>query len=269
MPSPFPGMDPYLEAHWGDVHTRVIVYASDALQRSLPRELRARVEERVSVETPDEKARTRIPDVRVIEDLDRPRKRRPSAADGVAVAEPFVIPADEPVTKRFIEIRDIASGNKVVTVIEVLSPTNKLAGPGRAEYLDKREELRAGRVNLAEIDLLRSGPRPYPFHVNALPVAFHTPYQAWVRRAATDDIEVYRISLRESLPNIRIPLRPDDRDAILQLQPLIEKCYENGDYAGEIDYERDPEPPLEGADARWADGLLRKAGRRKRRAKRR
>lgn len=86
MPSPFPGMDPYLERHWGDVHTRLITYASDQLQKILPRDLRARVEERVVVAQWD-RTRSLFPDVRVIET--RPGSGRASRGGTVAaVAEP-------------------------------------------------------------------------------------------------------------------------------------------------------------------------------------
>ncbi len=76
MPSPFPGMDPYLESHWGDVHTSFVTYARDALQKRLPADLRARIEECVSVESPLEKDRKRKPDVRVVEDPRGPGKRQ-------------------------------------------------------------------------------------------------------------------------------------------------------------------------------------------------
>lgn len=269
MPSPFPGMDPYLEAHWGDVHSSLVIYARDELQKYLPGELRARVEERVTVERPFEDDTIRIPDIHVVEHTRHSRKQRRPESNGVAVAEPFVIPADDPVTEGFIEIRDKSSGNRVVTVIEVLSATNKLPGPARNEYLKKRDERRAGQVNLVEIDLLRTGTRPFPFDAHRLPSQYRTPYHAWIRRASTDDLEVYRISLREPLPAIRIPLRSTDKDVVLELQPLIEKCYLNGGYGTDLDYARPPSPPLTGATARWADALLRKAGIRKRRAKRR
>ena len=86
---------------------------------------------------------------------------------------------------------------------------------------------------------------------------------AWARRAANDNLEIYRIALNMPLPAIRIPLRASDDDVPLQLQPLIEQCYANGDYDGDLDYARELDPALNGADKRWADALLRKAGRRK------
>jgi hypothetical protein len=269
MASPFPGMDPYLEQYWGDIHHRLITYASDALQKVLPNDLRARVEERVFVESPTDGYRPIIPDVRVIE---RPRKKPkpPSATAGLAVAEPLIVLTDEEVTQGFIEIRDASSGHRVVTVIEVLSPTNKVPGPGQEKYLQKRQELRDGGVSLVEIDLVRMGKRPLPVGLGNLPLSFRTTYQVWVRRGwELLKVEIYRVPLRERLPVIRIPLRQTDADVPLDLQALIEECYRNGGYEADIDYQTNPYPPLDASDARWANALLRKAGLRSRRRTRR
>ncbi len=123
MPSPFPGMDPYLERHWGDVRTSLVTYARDRLQALLPRNLRARVEERVVVSLFD-RPRSLFPDVRVIE-TERSSRREAKRAGSIAVAQPLVIElADEPETQRFLEIREVSSDSRLVTVLEVLSPSN-------------------------------------------------------------------------------------------------------------------------------------------------
>lgn len=54
MKSPFPGMDPYLERHWRDVHATLVVLSRGMLQPQLGAGLRARIEERLVVELPDE-----------------------------------------------------------------------------------------------------------------------------------------------------------------------------------------------------------------------
>ena len=113
MASPFPGMDPYLERHWGDVHHSLITYARDQLREVLPKDLRARVEERVFVESPEGLMRKIVPGVRVIE-MGR-RKKQARRVSGVAVAEPFIVEIDEPVTEGYIEIIDASSGGRVVT----------------------------------------------------------------------------------------------------------------------------------------------------------
>lgn len=260
MPSPFPGMDPYLEAHWGDIHARLVIYASDQLQGSLPSDLRARVEERVFVETEEGTRRSVYPDVRVIQRPESPRaeKRR---AGGVAVAEPLVLQVqDEPVTEGYVEIVEVGSGHRVITVIEFVGLANKQPGAGRDLYLRKQLELRAGEVNSVEIDLLRSGQYVLSVPQDRIPPEYRTPYRICVRRVTRPlAYEVYRVPLQEPLPTIRIPLRETDEDAILNLQSLIDQCYRNGGY-DDINYSADPTPPLDSQSATWAASLLRERG---------
>ena len=183
MKSPFPGMDPYLEQHWRDVHASLIIYSRDRIQEQLPGGLRCRVEERVVLERDgDTPERSMFPDVRVIE---RPHANGGGQAvaveSGVAVAEPLVVhAADEDQTETFLEIIDVGTGNRVITVIEVLSLSNKLPGEAHDKYVQKRKELRQARVSLVEIDLLREGHHPVAFW--RLPAAYRTHYQVAVRR---------------------------------------------------------------------------------------
>ena len=141
MKSPFPGMDPYLEQYWGDIHSRVAVYASDQLQQQLPSDLRARVEEHLLVSTQNGHARPRrvVPDVTIVE---QPKKRglRPQASGGIALAEPLVLRIPEEMrAQRSIRIVDTRSGNRLVTAIEILSPSNKISAQGRREYRQKQK----------------------------------------------------------------------------------------------------------------------------------
>lgn len=256
--SPFPGMDPYLESHWGDVHHRLITYSCDQIQDELPDELLARVEERVYVEGGADGDRNMYPDVRVIEQ-GRSGRRSSAGASAVAFAEPIIVKLpDEPITEGFIQILDARSNNRIVTCIEFLSPTNKSPGRGREEYIQKQREMSHSGVSFVEIDLLREGK-----HVLVAPKVKQSPYMACVRRGWDLRIaDVYPISLREPLPTIRIPLRVTDADVPLNLQAILETCYRNGRY-GTIDYSVDPEPPLTSGDARWTDKLLRAKGLRK------
>ena len=261
--SPFPGMDPYLEASWGDIHNRLIIYSCDQIQSQLPRDLRARTEERVSVGSQfHDDSRDVVPDLRVVE--------RPLRTEGGSVAvleapadlaQPLLIEEDEPITEGFIQIVDTSSGQHVVTVIEVLSPTNKLRGEDRRLFLRKRRELARGGVNLVEIDLLRIGHRMPPLLRKNLPRDYETPYCVLARRAWSSKFEYYRIPLRERLPKIPIPLRQTDRDVVLDLQAVFDQAYVNGRY-DDTDYALDPKPPLTAADAAWAATLLREKGRR-------
>ncbi len=258
MRSPFPGMDPYLEQFWGDVHHTFITYARGALQKELPSDLVARVDERVFVEPFEGEGRNIVPDVRVVE-RGRPPDQRVGTGNGVAVAEPLVVHLEEsePIRQGFIEIIDIKSGRRVVTVIEVLSPSNKTPGPGRDLYVKKQKELRAGGVSLVEIDLLRTGTRVLSVPLDRIPEGYRSAYAACARRGWKPfEIEYYRIPLRDRLPAISIPLRRDDRDVALDLQSLIDQCYESGRYGDDIDYREQPEPPLGIDDATWAGALL-------------
>ncbi len=264
MASPFPGMDPYLEHYWGDVHQALITYARDQLQADLPSDLRARVGERVFVESATGSERSIYPDLRVMEV--RPRQGRALAVSKTAavVAEPLRFRlSDEPVTQGYIEIIDVATQRRVVTVIEVLSLSNKVHGPGRVLFQQKQQECKDAGVNLVEIDLLRSGPWVLTIEEHRVPPSHRTAYRVSVYRAEEVPIgEFYAVPLRERLPVIKVPLRPKDDDVELDLQPLIDQCYHNGGYDEDINYQGEPDPPLDPADARWADALLRKKRRR-------
>jgi hypothetical protein len=258
--NPFPGMNPWLEWHWGDVHTSLTTYARDQLQPQLPPGLRARVEEYVAVESDEEweDAGDRFsPDVRVVE--------QPgiavSAGAAMAVAdvtEPLVVPRKtEPATLHYIQIVDTKTGHRVVTSIEFLSHANKATKAGREQYREKQRTMLDGRVNLVEIDLLRSGVWVLAVEKKLAPKAYRQPYRVCVVRADRQHVaEIYPVSLRKPLPAIRIPLRSQDDDVRLELQTLLDATYVNGGYE-DIDYARDPRPPLTGSDADWTDQLLR------------
>ncbi len=268
MKSPFPGMDPYLEAHWGDVHTRLIVYTGDQLRPQLPGDLKVRVEERISVQDPDSNERPvgYVPDVRIIAKLPEGSFSPSSAASATLVldaADPVLVPRmAEPATERTLQILDTRSGNRIVTTIEILSPANKLDAKGRAAFRKKQWQLAESGVNLVEIDLLRDGEYVLIAPWEAVPASCRGTYRVAVSRATDpENIEMYRVPLRARLPTIRIPLRAGDRDVLLNLQALIEAAYENGGY-DDIDYRGEPEPPLWKEDADWANELLRVAQRR-------
>lgn len=262
MKSPFPGMDPYLEQHWHDVHTTLIVLSRAALQAQLGDGLRARIEERLIVESNAEEYRDIYPDVRVFERGFPESERRSSPEGAVAVAEPLLVSNPGIRKQRFIEIIDVGSGGKLITVIEFLSPSNRLRGDGRDQYLQKQDEIIHAGINFVAIDLTRAGRRQFGYPISNLPDAYQTPYLVCVFRGFTwNRFEFYRVPLQEPLPAIRIPLRVDDEDARLHLQPLIERAYVEGAY-DDIDYSKPPRPPLEGNDGAWAEALLRSAGKR-------
>jgi Protein of unknown function (DUF4058) len=218
MKSPFPGMDPYLERHWGDVHHSVITYIRDWLQPRLPSDLRARMEERVYIDLPNPQRAEYDPDVRVVERPQNSEAARPATAVAepstateaehgeLLPTKPLLIHLDiEPVTEGYIEIIDVKSGHRVVTAIELLSLANKRAGKGRRLYLKKRKDQQSAGVNTVEIDLLRSGRRVLMVGTEQIPPSDRTTYQVCVWRGSRPNlVEVYRVPLRERLPVIGV-----------------------------------------------------------------
>lgn len=255
----FPGMDPYLETAplWPGVHNSLVVYTRDVLQPQLRPRYVAAIEERVYVAGPDREVR---PDVSVRQ------TRRERRSGGTALLEadaPVVVVAPaEPVRESYVAILDLTAGQRIVTVIEVVSPSNKYAGAGRESYLAKQTEVLGSDVHLVEIDLLRAGP-----HVLAVPESLAQArgksydYLVCVNRAEgpRDRYELYPRRLADRLPRLRIPLADDDPDAVLDVQAVLVQTYEAGRYRDRIDYARPCEPPLSGDDRVWAEGLVRAA----------
>ena len=162
--------------------------------------------------------------------------------------------------QRFIEIRDASDGGRLVTVVEFLSPSNKV-GAGREEFARKREELLAGGANVVEIDLVRAGHWELLLRPFVPPSAGRTAYRAVMFLPGSERLRwptafFHPMPLREALPSIRIPLRPDDRPAEVSLQSLVDDAYENGRYGLSMRYDRPPDPPLDADDAAWAAGRV-------------
>lgn len=252
----FPGMDPYLEskALWSGVHGRLVVYIADLLAPRIRPRYATTVEERVYVEGPD---RMVVPDVSVR----RTWSEEPAGGVAVAVLEadaPVVVLAPtEPIRETYVAILDLQAAQKIVTIIEVVSPTNKYAGPGRESYLAKQEQVLSSDVHLVEIDLLRQGP-----HVLSIPeasvrtrAATTYDYLICVNRAAgrRDRYELYPRRVRDRLPRIRIPLAEGDSDTVLDVQAVVNQAYEAGAYRDRIEYGRPCDPPLSGDDLAWGN----------------
>jgi hypothetical protein len=260
MPSPFPGMDPYLEGPglWPDVHHELMSVMRELMMRRLRPKYHVRVEERVYISDENDPGReVIIPDLRIgdaARDETRDWGAEEMAVGYVAVAEPVVLTTliDDEIHEPFLEVID-RQERLVVAVIEILSPTNKVSGSrGRASYLEKRQEVMASPSHLVEIDLLRAG------------VAIHTrellpPADYYVhvsRKAQRPKGIVWPILLTQRLPVISIPLRPEDPDVPLDLQEVLNTAYDRAAYDLAIDYRREPVPPLTESQQRWAQTLL-------------
>jgi hypothetical protein len=264
MPSPFPGMDPFLEHPelFPDLHDSLIAFLRDSLNEALPEPYYASIGSRVWVEASQ---RPIGPDVKVLRP-EVPTPKRESSSPGVAVAE---VVATEPITIRvayeeirepFLEIYASPRKARLITLIEVLSPTNKTAGShGRGLYVQKQREALLGQVNLVEIDLLRCGE-----HTTAVPrdqviaraglFDYHVCVHSFEHLG---DYVVYPVSLRLRLPVIAIPLLPGDAPSQVDLQALLGRCYETGRYSHQVDYNQPvPAPPLRPDQVAWVEELL-------------
>jgi hypothetical protein len=264
MKSPFPGMDPYIEDRglWADFHTKLIGEIERALASLLPERYFVQTGERsyvVLAGTNGKEEKPFYPDVGV---ETAARERVPPAGGGVAVAESAAETAavtmrafiDEHFRENFIEIYEADPEVRLVTCLEVPSPSNKRRGTeGWEQYLRKRNALLLGSANLVEIDLLRRGQRmpmvePWP----------NSPYYLLVgRQSRVPYCRVWPVPLRQPLPEVPVPLASPDPDIALSLQPLIEAVYERSRYARRIDYTRPLTPPLGPEETAWLEQQVR------------
>jgi hypothetical protein len=259
MPSPFPGMDPYLEGPrlWPDVHHSLISGIRQQLNPQLRPKYVARIEERVYIsDETDLGRRAIVPDIHVT----APNRTQSvewrgslASAEPVASAITVIELIEQEIREPRIEILDL-DRRTVVTVIEVLSPTNKLRGSeGRREYLKKRRSVLASTTHLVEIDLLREG-APV-FAGQDLPA--HD-YGIYVSRALADDRQglYWPILLSQRLPEVAIPLNSGDPDVRLDLQSVLQEQYDDAGYEMDIDYSSDPDVSLVPGAVEWVNELL-------------
>jgi hypothetical protein len=260
--NPFPGMNPFFEQRWPGAHSSLITYIGDALQERLPPDLIAAPEEGVVTVGAGGSSTTYRPDVKIQE---------PWTVKEASVAEPPTKPiplptkASEPIlvfveeeVERWVEIRD--TKGRLITVLELLSPSNKLESAERDHYRRKRGSFLGGGVNLVEVDLVRQGAWVFPEAIrNVLQHACACYGVCVTRPSRRGEHEVYPIRLRERLPAIRVPLRPSDADVMLDLQPLIDQCHERRRYHL-LNYQLELNPPLPAEDVQWVSQLLTEHG---------
>jgi Protein of unknown function (DUF4058) len=248
MPSPFPGMDPFLERSrfFPSVHDSFIVYLSEALQSSLSDPYFVEINRRAWVDTVE----------------------RPVEADIFvghnSSTQPIIVTV--PVEHRretYLEIRVPSSeGERVVTTLEVLSLTNKTPGQGRTLFLKKQREILDSDVHLVEIDLLRDGTHSTAVPLAPLKKAPPFDYHVCIRHFdKPEDYHAYTFTLREPLPTIAVPLLPGDAAVSINLQAVFDRCYDTGPYRRRVVY--DPArftPALSSDQAEWVSQLLRDKG---------
>lgn len=221
MPSPFPGMDPYLEDEklWPIFQHQFVNCLYQILLPGLVDRYRARMMQRQYM---TEQAL-------------------------------FTSVVREEHQEAYIEIRR-RNDSRLVTLVDIASPTNKLTPQGRKAYLDKRQEGRHAGANLVEIDLVLQGSPLLDYSRDGLP---DWDYAVTVTRSTQPErYEIYTSTLQKRLPRFRLPLAADDRDTVLDLQAVFARCYDQSDFAAQIDYKREPSVPLSTEDRPWVETLL-------------
>jgi hypothetical protein len=222
MPSPFPGMDPYLEDDglWPVFHHQLVMCLYQILLPGLVDRYRARVSQRHYVT--EQALFTSVIREEHHEDL--------------------------------IEIRQRNDG-RLITLVDVVSPANKTTAAGRSAYLDKRREGKSAHANLVELDLVLQGQPTLEYSRDGLP---DWDYAVTVTRSTQPErYEIYTATLQKRLPRFRLPLAADDRDTVLDLHTAFTRCYDQGGFAAKIDYRRDPSTALSGEDRQWLNEVLR------------
>jgi Protein of unknown function (DUF4058) len=246
MPSPFPGMNPYLEQEdtWEDFHHNFLTRAQEALNPQVGTDYLVKVEARVYIRALSEEERRFYGRA----DVALSNFNEPGLAAAVAsIAAPveLTLPEVEYVRDSWLEVR-ARRDRRVVTVIELLSPTNKKRGPDHDAYLTKRNVVLGSQTNLVEIDLRRGGLRP------ALPPLPPCDYYVLVcQYESRPRIGFWPLSLRDRLPSVPIPLAAGDAPVSLDLQGVLHQTYDSAGY-GKYIYAELPEPPLTSSDASWA-----------------
>ena len=253
MPSPFPGMNPYLEHPelWPGVHHWLIIRIAEFLNPQLIPKYRVAVEVRVYETIGEKSLLVGIPDV-TVKSAKSESKIKMALAEAPLQPITVNLPIPETTKQGYLEIKEVATG-EVITVIELLSPVNKRVGKGRQSYLNKRQKILGSATNLVEIDLLRSGEQ-MPMYSHGI----QTDYRLLVSRSNTrPEANLYAFNLTDKIPSFPLPLKPEDEELIIDLQSLLNQVYEHAAYDLVIDYHQEPIPALTEDNQNWLEQLLR------------
>lgn len=260
-PYPFPGMNPYFESWWFEVHPLMIAHSLGRLQRQLPIGLHASIEHGMTISgTGGIESRPKRPDVTITRLREDPPTLTPPANYVAPVLTRIVAPKP-----RHLAIRE--PDGTLITVIEYLSPTNKHAG-GSLMYASKRNAIMDAGVNLVEVDLIRKWGLaftkfdPYNVEEDVIQSLGRPPAHAVMvfRAEIPEQREIYPVHYQNSLPACKVPLRSDDADIWLNLQELAELCHADAAFDQITDYSSNPEPPLSEEDNVWLDAHLKAKG---------
>lgn len=265
MPSPFPGMDPYLEGSvWSDVHLRLATEISVRLAlRIRPKYLTRLATQTVQDRTAGTEIGIMYPDVEIFQRRIPPPRQPVLAGSGVALAEVAPITPALTIPSFNFEVRLVrveiydTEHQQLITAIEMLLPINKRE-PDLTKYRLKRDRLEAGGVHILEIDLIRRGQRPVMTpRVYDRQQAATAPYLITLTRAGAESLEVWPVQLQDKLPVVAVPLRTPDPDVPLDLGGALHTIYDQAGYDLSIDYRRTPPPPaFDPATQVWMEQLL-------------
>jgi Protein of unknown function (DUF4058) len=259
MPSPFPGMDPYLEHpdFWQETHHWLISAIAASLVPQIRPKYEIAIDKRIyEITDPNDSngdsLLVGIPDVAIKRQPNTPNVPTRSVATlAVTVPTTVKVPTSEKIKQTYLEVREMAT-KQVVTAIEIISPVNKRSGEGRITYLKKRQSILGSLTHLVEIDLLRSW-EPMPI----LNSAIQSDYRVLVSRSNRRPFaELYAFNLCDCLPVFPLPLREEDVEPIVNLPELFASIYDRAGYDYRIDYDRDPVPSLSEENLVWAKELL-------------
>ncbi len=255
MPSPFPGMNPYLEhtEFWSEVHHRLITAIAIAIAPSLRPKYRVAIEKRTYMSEIEDSVLVGIPDVAVYskrsQSTNQPGSTVALAAQTEAIS--VTVPLPEEVRESYLAIKEGGTGT-VITVIELISPKNKRSKEGRKAYESKRQQVLGSPTHLVEIDLLRSG---QPMRILE---KIQSDYRILISRGEIRPrAYMYAFSLRDAIPSFTLPLRSGDVEPLVELQNILNEVYDQAYFDMAIDYNQEPVPKLKSEDAIWAAELLR------------
>ena len=257
MQSPFPGMDPYLEhpALWPDVHNRLITALADDLSERVAPRYYVGLERRTYLLKADDLVFVGRADLAVVPASDAPVLVPQPDTTSTLVLE-VDVPMQDEVSQNFLEIHEVKTG-KLITIVELLSPVNKLHKQGREEYERTRGYVFRSRMSLVEIDLLRAG-EPMP----AIGGQVKSDYRILVSRGAQRPrAALMAFTLRQPIPAFTLPLLPGDAEPEVALNRILHDFYRRARIDLRLDYTQSPIPPLSEADGGWAQELMKASGR--------
>lgn len=260
MPSPFPGMNPYLEYpdRWPTVHNRLIVGLADFLTPLLLPKYQVDIDKRVYEVSDLNTLLVGRPDVTVQQSRSPRQSISSDNSSGIAVTAkaPLSVRLAMPqeVREAYLEVKEVAT-QKVVVAIEILSPTNK-RGEGRQKYEVKRQKVLNSQTHLVEIDLLSQG-EPLPLAEGAVESDYRILVSRWESRPMAD---LYPFNLPEPIPVFPLPLSRDEQEPMIDLQTLLHQVYDRSGYDYFIDYQQEVLLPFADSELAWIDEILVRKG---------